>query len=247
MFNINLKKNEAKIWFLGQSGFYIKSSGRSIIIDPYLSDSVGKATPGFSRLYPAPISVDEAKADIFIVTHDHLDHLDPETISSYPYKEETTVVAPRHSAKKLTSLGIPIDNIIIIDHGDKKNIKGVDIEGIFALGTGADVVDTTGYRIEFENGKNIYHTSDTAFCQLLIDVAPTVDVLLPVINGKFGNLNAEQAVTLTRRVQPKYVIPQHFDMMALNSENPETFRYFCEEAGIGSKCVILQAVESLTW
>ena len=109
---------KSALWFLGQSGFYLKSGGVSVVIDPYLSDCVGENSPLFTRIYPAPVSPYDLKADIYIVTHDHLDHLDPATIRAYSHKEETIFVAPRHAAKKLEILGINPQQIRIVDQGD---------------------------------------------------------------------------------------------------------------------------------
>ena len=238
---------KSALWFLGQSGFYLKSGGVSVVIDPYLSDCVGENSPLFTRIYPAPVSPYYLKADIYIVTHDHLDHLDPATIRAYSHKEETIFVAPRHAAKKLEILGINPQQIRIVDQGDGLAVSGVNIQGVFALGTDEGVLDTTGYRIRFENGKSVYHTSDTSFCDLLLRACPHVDVLLPCINGKFGNLTAEQAVLLTQAVNPQYVVPHHYDVMELNGENPNVFRYFCAQSEMEEKCRILKPLEMLEW
>jgi len=238
---------KSALWFLGQAGYMLKSGGITVLIDPYLSDSVGKTAPLFARAYPIPADPSKIKADIFIVTHDHLDHLDPDTILAYPHKESTIFVSPRHAAKKLLTLGIPKKNITIVDHGDTAEVLGVKIQGVFALATSPDVLDTTGYLLTFKNGKTVYHTSDTAYCDLLLAAAPYADVLLPCINGKFGNLNIAQAVSLTGKVKPKYVIPNHYDVMALNSENPESFRYFCQAEGVESQVIILPVLGEFIW
>ena len=104
-----------------------------MVIDPYLSDCVGENSPLFTRIYPAPVSPYDLKADIYIVTHDHLDHLDPATIRAYSHKEETIFVAPRHAAKKLEILGINPQQIRIVDQGDGLAVSGVNIQGVFAL------------------------------------------------------------------------------------------------------------------
>lgn len=246
-YDIPLEDDRATLWFLGQSGFYIKSCGKSVMIDPYLSDSVGKAAPLFTRTYPVPVDPSKIQADIYIVTHDHLDHLDPDTIEAYSFKETTSFIAPHHAAKTLNKLGISQSRIITVDHGDSVTINGVKITGVFALATSVDVIDTTGYKIEFENGKSVYHTSDTVYCELLLEACHYADVLLPCINGKEGNLNVDQAVKLTRMVQPRYVVPHHYDVMELNSENPRTFKYFCEEAKLKTQCRILKTLEKLEW
>lgn len=238
-------ESQAALWWLGQAGYYMKSGDCTVLIDPYLTDSVGKAAPLFTRTYPSPVRPDEVKADIFIVTHDHTDHLDPETIAAYTHKQTTVFVSPRHAAKHLIKLGISQERIKVTDHGDSITLSGVQIDGIFALGTGPDVPDTAGYKITFANGKSVYHTSDTAFCDLLLKACPKADVLLTCINGKFGNLNIAEAVELTKAVKPRYVIPNHYDVMALNSENPESFKYFCQVEG--SECKILTLLERFTW
>ena len=237
--------DKASLWFLGQAGYFMKSGDVTLIIDPYLTDSVGKTAPDFARAYPTPVAPDAVKADIFVVTHDHQDHLDPETIGAYAHKDSTIFVAPRNAAKALSKLGIPEKNIVVADQGDTVEVLGVKIEGVYALATGPDVLDTTGYKITFANGKSVYHTSDTAFCDLLLKVCPKADVLLTCINGKFGNLGVSEAVSLTKAMQPKYAIPNHYDVMALNSENPETYRYFCKVPG--TEVVILKTMGEFTW
>ena len=82
MYIDHFKDEETAIYFLGQAGYLIQSATRAVLIDPYLSDSCGK-NPLFSRLYPIPVEPKELFADIFIVTHDHADHLNPETIQAY--------------------------------------------------------------------------------------------------------------------------------------------------------------------
>jgi len=243
----DIPNEKLALWFLSQAGYILKSGGVTVLIDPYLSDSVGKAAPLFTRAYPPPVDPSEIKADIFIVTHDHLDHLDPDTITAYPHKDTTIFISPRHAAKKLLTLGVPKKNITIVDHGDTADALDVQIQGIFALATGPDVLDTTGYLLTFKNGKTVYHTSDTAYCDLLLAAAPNTDVLLPCINGKFGNLNIAQAVSLTRKVKPKFVIPNHYDVMALNSENPESFQYFCQAENIESQVIILPTMGEFIW
>ena len=244
---IEIPKEKASLWWLGQAGYYIKSADCTILIDPYLSDFCGKSSPLFSRATPIPADPSKIKADIFIVTHDHLDHLDPETITAYSHKKSTIFFAPRFAAKKLAQFDIPVKNIRIVDQGDSINLPGVCIKGIFALPTSADVLDTAGFLLTFANGKSVYHCSDTAFCDLLLKACPRADVLLTCINGKFGNLNTEQAFELTKAVNPKYVIPNHYDVMALNSENPEFFKYLCTSAKIKAKCIITRPLEQFIW
>lgn len=221
---ISLAPDQAALWFLGQAGYLLAAGDVTLAIDPYLSDSVGRIAPEFARLYPPPLTPEQLRADIIVITHDHLDHLDPDTLGAYRHKQGTLFIAPRLACRKLAALGLPESQVRRVDSGETFTWRNVEIRGIYAVPTGADVLDTTGYRIQWPNGRSVYHTSDTAFSELLLAAAPQAEVLLTCINGKWGNLNPVQAVELAARVQPRFAIPNHYDLMALNAENPETFR-----------------------
>lgn len=243
-----LQSSEAALWWLGQAGYIIKSSGQVVVIDPYLSDSANGGVAGFSRAVPVPLQPEDLKADIYIVTHDHLDHLDPVTIGGYQYKDNTTFIAPRLAAKKLQSLGIPAGNILVVNAGDSVTVNALTVTGVFALPTGKDVIDTTGYLIQFPSGRTVYHTSDTQFHPIVLEAAPSgPDIMLVPVNGKWKNTNAEEAALFARAVQPRYIMPNHYDMMPLNAENPEVFAWFCGHHGVGDKCIIPDHYSPFTW
>lgn len=245
--SIPLARNQAALFFLGQAGYLIRAGGKTIVIDPYLSDSVGKIKPLFSRLYPPPISPEDLKTDLFIVTHDHLDHLDPETIKPYKYKKETIFIGPRLACKKLKTLGIKERNIIKIDSGEKRKLGKIKITGVYAIPNEASVIDTTGYLIEFANGRSLYHSSDTGFSELLLACVPRAEVFCVCINGKMGNLSPSQAARVAGAVNPKIAIPNHYDIMRLNSENPELFAYLMSKENPKIKARVLKPLEPFIW
>jgi L-ascorbate 6-phosphate lactonase len=245
--DLALRDDQAALWFLGQAGYIARAGETTLAIDPYLSDSVGRISPAFARRLPVPVEPEELKVDILVVTHDHLDHLDPETICRYRHAETTQFVAPRFAARKLRELGIAADGVTKVDVGETAEVRGVTITGVFALPTGPDALDTAGYLVAFPNGRSFYHTSDTAFCQLLLRAAPQAEVLLVPINGKWGNLDVEEAMELTAAVRPRYVLPNHYDLMALNSENPETFRHFWNARKQPSECILPDIMQPFVW
>ncbi|MBL9136615.1 MAG: MBL fold metallo-hydrolase [Verrucomicrobiales bacterium] len=240
--------DQAALWWLGQAGYVLRAAGVTVTIDPYLTDSVGAAAPEFSRLYPSPLAPEDLRTDLYLVTHDHGDHLDPETLRRYPAKESTWFVAPRLAARRLADLGVPAQRIHRLDAGESLTLANVEVRGVFALPTGADVLDTTGYWVRFPNGRSVYHTSDTAFHPLVLAAAPREpEVLLVPINGKWGNPSPADAATLAEAVRPRFAFPNHYDLMALNAENPEVFRWFCQQRGLGAACIIPRVMEPFPW
>ena len=91
-----------KIRFLGQSGYLLESGRYGIMIDPYLSESVKRAS-GKARELPIPIEPKDVRCDAVIGTHDHLDHLDPDTVMGMA--EEQLFITTNGGKEKLKSLG----------------------------------------------------------------------------------------------------------------------------------------------
>ncbi len=243
-----LSSEEAAVWWLGQAGYIVKSLDLIITIDPYLSDAAAKDAPEFTRLYPTPIDPADLDVSLFLITHDHLDHLDPVTIRLYKNKSTTRFIAPRQAAKKVISLGVPQENVIVLYPGESYRYKSMEVTSVFALPTSIDVLDTTGYYIKFDNGRSLYHTSDTEFHPIVVAAAPkNPEVMFVAINGKWGNPSPDHAALFAKSIEPKFVIPNHYDLMALNAENPEAFKWFCMQEGMKDACMILQRMEPFVW
>jgi L-ascorbate 6-phosphate lactonase len=245
--DFDLAPEQAALWFIGQSGFIIRTAGVAVVIDPYLSDSVSRLVPEFVRLYPPPIPPEDLQADIFIVTHDHLDHLDPETVGSYRFKEQTAFVAPRLAARKLLSLGVHEKNLAVIDSGVVREVCGVRIAGVYALPNEPAVIDTAGYRLTFANGRSVYHSADTGFSEVLLASVPLAEAALVCINGKGGNLEAAQAARVAAMAQPKIALPHHYDMFELNAENPRALGYQLKYLDPAIETPILDVLTPLVW
>jgi L-ascorbate 6-phosphate lactonase len=246
--DFRLEPDLAALWFLGQSGFLLRAGGIAVAIDPYLSDSVKAVAPEFARRVPVPLDPRDLRVDVFVVTHNHFDHLDPETIRPYGWKDSTTFIAPRLASLELLKLGVPSRSIRTTDVGQQTRVGDLLVDGVFAVPTGADVLDTTGYHFRFPNGRTVCHLSDTSYSPLLAATVPKgVEVLLVPINGKWGNLTVEQAADVTAAAGPRYVVPHHYDMMALNSENPESFRWFCRQRNLSANCMVLDLMTPFVW
>lgn len=222
---MQLISEEAALWFLGQSGFVFRAGRMTVVIDPYLGDSVRRSVPELTRRYAPPIEPADLRADLYIVTHNHLDHLDPDTIGPYRYKRETIFVSPRLAAQELASLGIPDENLVVVDTGISKEVCGIAVEGVYTIPNDPQVIDASGYKLTFPNGRSVYHSSDTSFSDLLLEAVPKAEVALVCINGKSGNMNPYEAAQVAQRAEPIIALPHHNDMFELNSEHPRSLAY----------------------
>ena len=219
---MTLKKNELGVWWLGQSGFYfLTPEGTKIVVDPYLTDHVKKLFGDkLARKIPVPILPEELDPDIFLLSHDHVDHLDEKTVVPVPNKNKMTFVGPRGVAKHLKKLKVNVKNIVRLDSGEKTKVKGIEIEAAFAMPTDAGTFDTVGFVITFKNKLKIYITGDTAYTPFLKYLkAFKIDYMFTVINGAFNNMNEVEAAKVTSLIKPKTVIPMHFGSLKLDTSD----------------------------
>ena len=72
-----------EITWLGQAGLLFETDGKKIVIDPYLSDFVKTVNPANYRRVPVNEDYLKLKPDVILITHNHLDHLDKETLKYY--------------------------------------------------------------------------------------------------------------------------------------------------------------------
>lgn len=219
------------IWFLGQNGFVLKpDKGPLLGIDPYLTDSCALNYGNvfdfrLSRQLPVFIEPEDLDVDIFLATHSHNDHADPETLKRCANKQSTLFISPWEGFIKFSECGIPKDRCRLIHPNQILEIEGVKIRGTFALPTDDTDLNHIGYLMEFSNGITFYNSGDTAYCDLFTWINHfEVDVCTICINGGFHNLSHMDAARIVRDINPKVVIPCHYDMMVNNVGNPEMFR-----------------------
>ena len=120
-----------KIRFLGQSGYILKSGNTEIIIDPYLSDSVNRVA-GRPRALPVPINPEDINCDAVICTHNHLDHLDPDTVERI--NENQFYITTNEGKAELLKLGRT--NVKALNTGDSVTVGDFNITAVFSDHTG---------------------------------------------------------------------------------------------------------------
>ncbi|MDR2477006.1 MAG: MBL fold metallo-hydrolase [Treponema sp.] len=205
----------ATLTWYGQGIFLVKTATHSLLIDPYFSDSC--AEEGFIRRYPPPVQKGELRVDSVASTHPHGDHLDLATLRDYIAFE--TFYGPSSCVDALKAEGFPQTKLRRLDRGDRADAGGLRLNAVYACHT----QDSIGVVVECE-GTKIYFSGDTLMDEKLIaanELGP--DILAICINGKFGNMSWQEAVVLAHRLRVKTAIPAHYDLFAINAEDPAPF------------------------
>ncbi|WP_406700538.1 MBL fold metallo-hydrolase [Singulisphaera sp. Ch08] len=223
------------IWWLGQSGYLVKSSTGTMVIDPYLSEHLTTKYEGTGkphvRMTRSPFRGFELRrVDLVLSSHKHSDHLDPGTMPELlETSPEAPLLLPEALIEHAVGLGLPTDRLVGLDAGGDFRHRGFRIEAIPSAHEGLDTDERgrhlyLGYIIEVE-GLRLYHSGDTLLYDGLVGHLGdrAYDVLFLPINGRdpargvAGNMSAAEAVTLASVVKPRYLVPHHYEMFAFNT------------------------------
>jgi L-ascorbate 6-phosphate lactonase len=216
------------IQWLGQGGFAFKShSGDVIVVDPYLSDSAN-GDGHAARLVEVPVRPKDVRLDYLFLTHDHIDHVDPQTAPVIAQMNpDAPVICPSSACRHLTKLGVPMSQITTAMPGQSLEFPHFSVHVVAAQHS----EDSVGFVFEFSNDGSstdtvsVYLTGDTEYHDGLAAAVEEYgpEVLLVPINGRWGNMDAAQAARLTAQIAPREVIPMHYGMFAENTADPDEF------------------------
>lgn len=235
-----IPENTLGIWFLGQESLAVRYGGHLLWIDPFFTetyDDEGTST----RAYPPPFQPGQiTRADFVLGTHDHLDHIDVDTLvplsKSVP---ESVFIVPVPHRGKLDAAGISEERIL----GAKafRELRLAEDLTVTAIPAAHESYEYDGegnplcvsYVIRCGD-ITLLHAGDAVVTERLAgELRPyAVDVACLPINGAdwkrraqnlIGNMNARDAADLAAEIGADLVIPLHYDLFQHNSENPAVF------------------------
>lgn len=246
------------VWWLGQSGFLIQWEGRHLLFDPYLSDSLTKKYAGSEKPHVrmtervvAPDRVDFL--DVITSTHNHTDHLDPETL--VPLLQANAgvqlVIPEANRGFVAERLGCDPNFPVGLVDGASATVSGFRVTAVPAahetLETDAEGRHTQlGYVVTF-GPWTVYHSGDTVRYHGMAERLRTfgIDLCILPVNGRdpargvAGNLTGPEAAQLARDVGSRAALPCHYEMFEFNTASPEPF--FEHARRIGQRCIRLRA------
>lgn len=220
------------ITWLGQSGYLLEGAGQRLVIDPYFSDAVGRLQ-GLRRLVPPPCPVTALMPDALVITHDHLDHFDEETVAALMQGAPACkLIGPSSVLKHAGKLGLAAARLAPLASGEKLTLGGITIVATPAHHSDAAAV---GLLIEAED-LLLWFSGDTLYApelsRQILELAPRVpDIACVCINGKLGNMNLTEAAQLMHELRPRLAVPAHYGMFAENTADPGEFVAACAQLG----------------
>jgi L-ascorbate 6-phosphate lactonase len=219
------------VTWLGQAGFRFDVGERAILVDPFFAEHD-------ARTYPPP-SVDEhgSGVDWLLVTHEHIDHLDPYSLREVAARSEALKIVAPAPLEPLVREAAPDARFTGVDRGDRVDLPGAGsctvvpaIHGRAVAHGYPDDPAFVGYVLELD-GTSLYHAGDTIVTDALVTalVPLRIDVALLPVNGRtyfreredlVGNMGSRDAVALAAEIGATILVPYHWDLFRGNTEWP---------------------------
>jgi len=217
-------KHDARITWLGHSGWLLQLNGYNILIDPVLSKKLGAVVRSRAR-FEAPVD-SLPKIDLVLISHDHYDHLSKRLLK----RINTRVIAGVGTgsllkSKKLQSVELKwwetfqIDKLKITfvpsQHGSRRGLLDVN-RRLWG-----------GFIIEMP-GVCLYHAGDTAYFSGFKEIQKrfdNIDIAFLPIGGycpekqrRKNHLTPEQAVQAFLDIKADFLFPMHWGSFRMSDE-----------------------------
>jgi L-ascorbate 6-phosphate lactonase len=247
-----VSSGELAIFWISQAGFVYKTANDKVIyVDPYLTDSVGRLYGhlryGFKRLTPTLIEPEEVEANLIVTTHGHGDHFDVDLMPVLAGKSQNRFAGAPDCEQLFQAAGITADRYAVLREGQRLDCDGFSITGVYA-DHGELAPEALGVLLQFGDIR-VWQVGDTAYrpdkWQDMFRLG--IDILIPPINGAFGNLDGIEAARLAGDTTAKVVIPCHFWMFAEHNGNPAQFLEACKEHAPESQVRLMAQGELLLY
>lgn len=217
-----------KLTFIGHACFMVEEGDYSLLIDPFIEGNP-QAKIKAKDLHPTHI----------FVSHGHGDH-----------KGDAVEIAKNTKAKVITTnelgeeFGKEGIDAIAGHIGGKAKTEFGSVKYFQAFhGSGIAGGFACGFIIEIA-GKKIYHAGDTGLTKdMELLKRENIDyALLPI--GDFYTMGPEDALEAVKMIEPKNVIPMHYNTFPGIAQNPNLFKTAVENE-TNAKVTVLNPNESI--
>ncbi len=267
----DLKKYEDDdyILWIGHASFIIKLGDTTIITDPVFSKNAGPLIFGPKRFTDPALDLNQIpNIDLFLLTHNHYDHLDTRTVKRFPFKK-AKVMLPLRLGKYFTRNGYRDVNEMDWYDSLKVNDK-IKITFLPAVHwSKRSLTDTNktlwgNFLIEY-NEKKILFACDTGIGKIYKDLGNKfgpIDLtiinigaynfypIMPYRDKSVYHTNPEEALSISKDLKSRKVLGMHWGTFVLSlepiMEPPIRFKDNAEKYGFDKKDAIIFKIGQLT-
>ena len=233
--NLEKYKDDDYVAWIGHATFLIKLGNTTIITDPLFSKNAGPLIFGPKRYVDPAINLKEIpEVNLFLLTHNHYDHLDYRTIKKFPYKK-AKVLTPLKLGKYFTRNGF--SEVQEMDWYDQTEVNDLKITLMPAVHWSKRTLTDTNktlwgsFLIEYKN-KKIFFACDTGYGNIYKDLGNKygpIDLTFvnigaydfrPMFEKSIYHANPEEALNIGQDLKSEKVVGMHWGTVILSLEDP---------------------------
>ena len=233
--NLEKYKNDNYVAWIGHATFLIKLGNTTIITDPFFSKNAGPLVFGPKRYAEPAINLEDIpEINLYLLTHNHYDHLDYRTIKKFPYKK-TKVLTPLKLSKYFTKNGF--NNVEEMDWYNQVRVNDLKITLLPAVHWSKRTLTDTNktlwgnFLIEYKN-KKIFFACDTGYGNIYKKLGKEygpIDLTFinigaydfrPMFEKSVYHANPEEALNIGQDLKSKKVLGMHWGTITLSFEDP---------------------------
>ena len=226
--------DENTVTWLGHAAFLLRIDGRTILTDPYLTETAGPTGLGPKRFVAPGLPLASLPPiDVVVVSHNHYDHLDAPTVEALPGKDRVTVVVPLGLGEFFRDRGYA--RVEERDWFESWSDGDIEVEVLPAIHfSRRGPFDRnrslwSGFAIR-TGGYRIYHSGDTGYGPVFREIGERsgpFDLALVAI-GAYDppvimqpvHLTPEEAIRVVGDVRAERAIGMHWGTVQLTDEPP---------------------------
>ena len=233
--NLEKFKNDDYVAWIGHATFLIKLGDTTIITDPVFSKNMGPWIFGPKRYVDPAIDLkDIPEVNLFLLTHNHYDHLDYRTIKKFPYKE-SEVLTPLKLGKYFNRN--KFEKVKELDWYDQTQVNDLKITLMPAVHWSKRTLTDDNktlwgsFLIEYKD-KKIFFSCDTGYGNIYKDLGEKygpIDLTFinigaydfrPMFEKSIYHSTPEEALNIGQDLKSKKVLGMHWGTAILSLENP---------------------------
>lgn len=200
LISLHTDKGQLEIVPVYHGTVLFKWTGLVTVVDPYR----------LQKGYPYP------RADVILITHDHPDHYDWDSIKRF-IKASTIIVAPKNLKRDLAGKQkkVTFMDVLAMKNGDQRNIgiigvTAVPAYNIFGRQDGVPYHPRgkgNGYLLDF-GGRIIYVAGDTEMYKGMADFGKVDVAFLPILPPY--TMSESDCVDVLKMIRPSIFVPYHY-------------------------------------
>ena len=202
----------AKVTWYGHAAFGLEVAGKRLLIDPFLTDNPA-----------ASVKPDQVSADYILVSHGHGDHVGDAVAIAKRTKAmviSNAEIAHWFQAKGIETHAQHLGGGFTYPFGYLKLTPAMHGSG---LPDGSYGGNPAGFLLTTPDGKRLYFACDTGlFGDMRLIGEEGIDLAVIPIGDNY-TMGPEDALRAVKMLQPKHVIPIHYNTWDLIAQDPDAW------------------------